>query len=166
MFCDSCDLGFHTFCFDPPLPAIPEGSWSCASCCEEKEKINKNRSPSADSNSDLKRSLRATPPKRVHMGDEEDDKERQRRLERLEERAKEKAKMVQEDSPRKRQQTIEESFFRAQSSPNKHEKLEKYLKTFQPRYLEGSPGPGGRTGSQPPPADSEASSHVRALLSN
>lgn len=25
LFCDLCDRGYHTFCLDPPLSALPEG---------------------------------------------------------------------------------------------------------------------------------------------
>jgi len=32
ILCDSCDRGFHTFCLDPPLDAVPSGEWFCASC--------------------------------------------------------------------------------------------------------------------------------------
>jgi len=32
ILCDSCDRGFHTFCLDPPLDAVPSGEWFCATC--------------------------------------------------------------------------------------------------------------------------------------
>ena len=35
ILCDSCDLGFHMFCLDPPLLAIPEGDWLCPRCTAE-----------------------------------------------------------------------------------------------------------------------------------
>ena len=33
--CDRCDRGFHTFCLGLP-PAVPEGSWLCPDCVNEK----------------------------------------------------------------------------------------------------------------------------------
>ena len=30
--CDSCDLGYHKYCLDPPLTDIPEYDWHCAKC--------------------------------------------------------------------------------------------------------------------------------------
>ncbi|KAG1752367.1 PLU-1-like protein-domain-containing protein [Suillus paluster] len=32
LLCDGCDCGFHIFCLDPPLTAIPKGQWFCHSC--------------------------------------------------------------------------------------------------------------------------------------
>jgi len=32
VLCDSCNLGFHSFCLTPPLEEIPEGSWFCPKC--------------------------------------------------------------------------------------------------------------------------------------
>jgi histone demethylase JARID1 len=32
LLCDGCDCGFHTFCLDPPLEAIPKEQWFCFSC--------------------------------------------------------------------------------------------------------------------------------------
>ena len=32
ILCDSCDRGFHTFCLDPPLDAVPSGEWFCPTC--------------------------------------------------------------------------------------------------------------------------------------
>ena len=32
ILCDSCDKGYHIFCLDPPLSAIPEGDWFCEQC--------------------------------------------------------------------------------------------------------------------------------------
>ncbi|CAJ0934744.1 unnamed protein product, partial [Mesorhabditis belari] len=32
LLCDNCDLGFHTFCLDPPLDEIPRGHWYCPTC--------------------------------------------------------------------------------------------------------------------------------------
>ena len=32
LLCDGCNDGYHTFCFDPPMKAIPEGQWFCPSC--------------------------------------------------------------------------------------------------------------------------------------
>ena len=32
LLCDSCNLGHHTFCLDPPLYSVPEGEWFCPTC--------------------------------------------------------------------------------------------------------------------------------------
>ena len=32
LLCDDCNKGFHTFCLQPPLSAIPAGDWWCRSC--------------------------------------------------------------------------------------------------------------------------------------
>ncbi|KAM7540208.1 hypothetical protein Aperf_G00000039834 [Anoplocephala perfoliata] len=32
LLCDGCDHGFHTYCFRPPMIAIPEGDWFCYDC--------------------------------------------------------------------------------------------------------------------------------------
>ncbi|KAL1664298.1 hypothetical protein GGF50DRAFT_101902 [Schizophyllum commune] len=32
LLCDGCDCGFHTFCLDPPLEAIPKEQWFCFAC--------------------------------------------------------------------------------------------------------------------------------------
>lgn len=32
LLCDSCDRGFHTYCFKPELKTIPEGDWYCYEC--------------------------------------------------------------------------------------------------------------------------------------
>ncbi|VDP21676.1 unnamed protein product [Soboliphyme baturini] len=29
LLCDECDVSFHTYCLNPPLAAIPQGSWRC-----------------------------------------------------------------------------------------------------------------------------------------
>ena len=35
LLCDCCDLGFHTFCLDPPLTQVPPGDWFCPGCIDE-----------------------------------------------------------------------------------------------------------------------------------
>jgi len=35
LLCDSCNLGFHTTCLDPPLPCIPDGDWLCPPCADK-----------------------------------------------------------------------------------------------------------------------------------
>lgn len=30
--CDSCDLGYHRNCLDPPMPSLPEYDWHCPKC--------------------------------------------------------------------------------------------------------------------------------------
>jgi hypothetical protein len=32
LLCDHCDLGWHTYCLDPPLEDIPDGRWLCPDC--------------------------------------------------------------------------------------------------------------------------------------
>lgn len=32
LLCDTCDRGYHMFCLNPPLAAIPEGDWNCPQC--------------------------------------------------------------------------------------------------------------------------------------
>ena len=32
LLCDSCDKGFHTYCFKPTMENIPEGNWYCFIC--------------------------------------------------------------------------------------------------------------------------------------
>ena len=32
LLCDNCDGGYHTYCLNPPLEAVPEGHWICPQC--------------------------------------------------------------------------------------------------------------------------------------
>lgn len=32
LICDSCYCGFHTYCLDPPLKAVPDFDWHCPKC--------------------------------------------------------------------------------------------------------------------------------------
>ncbi|KAG5678274.1 hypothetical protein PVAND_007963 [Polypedilum vanderplanki] len=32
LLCDSCDRGYHTYCFKPKIEKIPEGDWFCFEC--------------------------------------------------------------------------------------------------------------------------------------
>lgn len=32
LICDGCELGYHTYCLNPPLPNIPKTDWYCAKC--------------------------------------------------------------------------------------------------------------------------------------
>ena len=32
VLCDGCDRGWHLQCLDPPLAAVPEGTWHCPAC--------------------------------------------------------------------------------------------------------------------------------------
>jgi len=32
LMCDTCNLVYHLQCLDPPLTAIPNGTWSCPKC--------------------------------------------------------------------------------------------------------------------------------------
>jgi hypothetical protein len=35
LLCDICNAGWHTFCLQPPLAAVPDGHWLCPQCLEE-----------------------------------------------------------------------------------------------------------------------------------
>ena len=37
MICDGCNLGFHTFCLDPPLSQVPDGPFYCPTCVVEEK---------------------------------------------------------------------------------------------------------------------------------
>ncbi|ETN36703.1 uncharacterized protein HMPREF1541_08981 [Cyphellophora europaea CBS 101466] len=32
MVCESCELGYHRYCVDPPLPTMPDFEWNCSKC--------------------------------------------------------------------------------------------------------------------------------------
>ncbi|KAG0231496.1 hypothetical protein BGW42_000202 [Actinomortierella wolfii] len=32
LICDGCELGYHTYCLNPPLAAVPKADWYCAKC--------------------------------------------------------------------------------------------------------------------------------------
>ena len=32
LLCDVCNCGYHTYCLEPPLTAVPKGAWICPSC--------------------------------------------------------------------------------------------------------------------------------------
>lgn len=32
LLCDSCDAGYHTYCLDPPIKALPDSDWHCPRC--------------------------------------------------------------------------------------------------------------------------------------
>ncbi|ETI55610.1 hypothetical protein L915_01647 [Phytophthora nicotianae] len=35
ILCDDCDAEYHTFCLQPPLDSIPDGSWYCPNCSDK-----------------------------------------------------------------------------------------------------------------------------------
>lgn len=35
LLCDICNAGYHTFCLQPPLNAVPSGDWLCPQCTDE-----------------------------------------------------------------------------------------------------------------------------------
>ena len=39
LLCDGCDLGYHTYCLDPPLNGSPKGDWFCMTCLKN---LNEN----------------------------------------------------------------------------------------------------------------------------
>ena len=32
LLCDDCDISYHTYCLDPPLDEVPQGTWKCKWC--------------------------------------------------------------------------------------------------------------------------------------
>ena len=38
LLCDTCDRGWHIYCLDPPLKAIPKGDWNCPKCVAKNNK--------------------------------------------------------------------------------------------------------------------------------
>ena len=54
MLCDSCDVGYHTFCLDPPLTDVPDGEWLCRRCTPLLPESSRSSGPSPES-------LRANP---------------------------------------------------------------------------------------------------------
>ncbi|OTF74387.1 hypothetical protein BLA29_001518 [Euroglyphus maynei] len=32
LLCDDCDISYHTYCLDPPLEEVPQGTWKCQWC--------------------------------------------------------------------------------------------------------------------------------------
>ena len=40
LLCDGCDIENHIYCLDPPLPAIPSGSWYCKTCIKNNKDID------------------------------------------------------------------------------------------------------------------------------
>lgn len=45
LLCDSCDKGYHTYCFKPRMDKIPEGDWWVPSSCFIPRLINSVASP-------------------------------------------------------------------------------------------------------------------------
>lgn len=43
LLCDGCEGEFHTFCVDPPLSKVPQGSWFCPSCKAAGKGVPKSR---------------------------------------------------------------------------------------------------------------------------
>lgn len=39
LLCDKCNAGFHIFCLEPPLEAIPDGEWFCPTCSSVKTEV-------------------------------------------------------------------------------------------------------------------------------
>jgi len=37
MLCERCNAEYHIYCLDPPLKAVPEDAWYCASCIKPKK---------------------------------------------------------------------------------------------------------------------------------
>ncbi|KAL1915926.1 uncharacterized protein VTP21DRAFT_6314 [Calcarisporiella thermophila] len=68
MFCDRCDRGCHTYCVDPPLEHIPEGSWHCPLCETHKDDIKLSNASSRNVDS----TPTGTPSKRSIIGNATD----------------------------------------------------------------------------------------------
>ena len=45
LICDRCEHGFHMFCLEPRLTAVPKGNWFCAACVKVKQEPKKLFSP-------------------------------------------------------------------------------------------------------------------------
>ncbi|CAL1296573.1 unnamed protein product [Larinioides sclopetarius] len=43
LLCDSCDLGYHLICLNPPLQSIPHGNWYCPVCQEVGKKLKSQK---------------------------------------------------------------------------------------------------------------------------
>eukprot|EP01119_Soliformovum_irregulare_P011430 TRINITY_DN2856_c0_g1_i7.p1 TRINITY_DN2856_c0_g1~~TRINITY_DN2856_c0_g1_i7.p1 ORF type:complete len:571 (-),score=124.70 TRINITY_DN2856_c0_g1_i7:66-1778(-) len=78
LLCDRCDLGFHTYCLDPPLEAIPEGSWFCATC-EKEDIIPEDFSDSEDTENEEEMDEADDDVKEMEMDYDTGDEERERR---------------------------------------------------------------------------------------
>ena len=37
LLCDGCDVGYHTYCLEPPMDEVPTGDWFCAQCEAEQQ---------------------------------------------------------------------------------------------------------------------------------
>lgn len=37
LVCDSCELGYHLDCLNPPLTRVPRGRWQCERCNNDTE---------------------------------------------------------------------------------------------------------------------------------
>ncbi|NWI37210.1 UHRF1 ligase, partial [Picathartes gymnocephalus] len=64
LMCDECDLAFHIYCLNPPLPRIPDEDWYCPECrndasevvlAGEKLKESKKKQKMASANSSSQR---------------------------------------------------------------------------------------------------------------
>lgn len=42
MLCDHCDAAHHIYCLEPPLEAVPEGTWMCPRCVAWLSKSGRN----------------------------------------------------------------------------------------------------------------------------
>ncbi len=53
LLCDGCEEGtYHTFCLNPPLEEIPEGSWYCPTCAEKQPTTATASTESTDEDSE------------------------------------------------------------------------------------------------------------------
>ena len=56
LLCDACGKGWHTYCLNPPLKEIPEGSWVCPRC------VSKGLTPEAIEAKEVKERRRMQEP--------------------------------------------------------------------------------------------------------
>jgi hypothetical protein len=45
VLCDHCDCGYHVYCLEPKLPAIPDGDWSCVRCQPTPTPVSESADP-------------------------------------------------------------------------------------------------------------------------
>jgi hypothetical protein len=47
LLCDGCDHGYHMFCLEPPLVAVPKGDWFCPGCSTSRAATAATEAPPA-----------------------------------------------------------------------------------------------------------------------
>ncbi len=52
LLCDLCNGGYHIYCLNPPLEAVPSGSWYCSKCVQAGYVLPKQESNGSNLSSD------------------------------------------------------------------------------------------------------------------